>query len=210
LGADDADYYNEQSKYFEENSEDLTNLMQLQLSIVRESLGTFNETISDLEYNSQVTQKGLIKLKSYMERLIESTDSRLNLLDIKITAEGHIAQVNNALAAMQRNLDLMIESVINAQKGVLQPQIVAPSLIMETLKGSTSAFPKETMASFIFGKDSANLIPKVCDISISVNDGILGYIISLPLINRGTFKIFKLIPLPVAIGQNKFVYIETE
>jgi hypothetical protein len=168
LDADDADYYNEQIKHFEENLEDLTNLMQQQLSIVRSSFGTFNETISDLEYNSQVTQKGLIKLKSYMERLIESTDSRLNLLDIKITAESHNAQVKNALAAMQRNLDLMIESVINAQKGVLQPQIVAPSLIMKTLKGSTSAFPKEIMAPFIFGKDSANLIPKVCDISIYV------------------------------------------
>lgn len=76
-------------------------------------------------------KKGLIKLKSYMERFIKSTDSRLNLMDIKITAKGHIPQVNNALAAMQRNLDLMIESVINAQKGVLQPQTVAPSLIIE-------------------------------------------------------------------------------
>jgi hypothetical protein len=71
LDADDADYYNEQIKRFEENTEDLTNLMQQQLSIVRASLGTFNETISDLKYKSQVTQKGPIKLKSYMERLIE-------------------------------------------------------------------------------------------------------------------------------------------
>jgi hypothetical protein len=52
-----------------------------------------------------------------MERFIENTESQLNLLEIKITAEGHIAQVNNALSAIQRNLDLMIESVINAQKG---------------------------------------------------------------------------------------------
>ena len=47
LDADDADYYNEQINQFEKNSEDLTNLMKQQLSIVRASLGTFNDTISD-------------------------------------------------------------------------------------------------------------------------------------------------------------------
>jgi hypothetical protein len=168
LDADDANYYNEQIKHLEESSEDLTNLMKQQLSIVKASLGTFNETISDLEYNSQVTKNGLIKLKSYMERILTNTESQLNLVDLKITAEDHIPQVNSTLSAMQINLDLIIESVINAQKGILQPQIVAPSLVSEILKGSISAFPKETMAPFIIGKESAHLLYKICDINIYV------------------------------------------
>lgn len=67
-----------------------------------------------------------------MEKFVSNTESRLNLLDIKITAEGHTAQVNNALNAMQSNLHLMTQSAINAQK-VVFPQIVSPSLIFETL-----------------------------------------------------------------------------
>ncbi|PNF41544.1 hypothetical protein B7P43_G12317 [Cryptotermes secundus] len=113
--ADNTNYYNVQIKHFKENLEDLCNS-------VKALPGTFNETISDLEYNTQVMKKGLMKLKSYMEWFIESTDSGLNLMDIKITAEDHIAQINNALAAMQLNLDLMIESVINAQKGCCNPK----------------------------------------------------------------------------------------
>jgi hypothetical protein len=35
LDSDDADYYNEQIKHFEENSEDMTSLMKQQLSIVK-------------------------------------------------------------------------------------------------------------------------------------------------------------------------------
>jgi hypothetical protein len=38
----------------------------------------------------------------------------------------------------------------------------------------------------------------------------MGYIISLPLISRGIFHTFRLIPLPMAIGQNKFIHVETE
>ncbi|PNF17992.1 hypothetical protein B7P43_G17333 [Cryptotermes secundus] len=46
--------------------------------------------------------------------------------------------------------------------------------------------------------------------NIYVKDGIIGYVICLPLINKGVFKTFRLIPLQVAMGQGKFIYIETE
>ena len=80
---------------------------------------------------------------------------------------------------------------------------------METLQKSVSVFPKDTMAPFTFSKDSISLIYKLCDVHIYIKDGILGYIISLPLISRGTFKVFRVIPLPVGIEKNRFVYLET-
>jgi hypothetical protein len=74
LDSNNAVYYNEQIKHFEENSEVMMSLMKLQLSIVKSSLGTFDETISDMEYNSQVIRSGLINLKSYMERFISNAE----------------------------------------------------------------------------------------------------------------------------------------
>jgi hypothetical protein len=38
----------------------------------------------------------------------------------------------------------------------------------------------------------------------------MGFVINLPLVNRGTFIFFRLIPLPITIEKNNFVYIETE
>ncbi|KDR06842.1 hypothetical protein L798_03894, partial [Zootermopsis nevadensis] len=38
----------------------------------------------------------------------------------------------------------------------------------------------------------------------------LGYVITLPLINRGTFKVFRMIPIPIPLGKNKFAYIDTD
>jgi hypothetical protein len=67
LDSDDADYYNEQIKHFEEEIEDMTSLMNQQLSVIKASLGTVNSTISDMEYNSQVIKEGLSSLKSYMK-----------------------------------------------------------------------------------------------------------------------------------------------
>jgi hypothetical protein len=118
-----------------------------------------------MEYNNQVI-KGLSSLKSYMERFSSETETQLNILSVKVTVEGHIARANSALDAMQRNLDLMAESVLKAQKGILQPQIVSPNLLMETLRKSVSVFPKDTMAPFTFSKDSISFISKICDVHI--------------------------------------------
>jgi hypothetical protein len=37
------------------------------------SLGTFNETISDMEYNNGLIKTGLTELKTYMEKFIWET-----------------------------------------------------------------------------------------------------------------------------------------
>jgi hypothetical protein len=154
--------------------------MKQQLSITKASLGTFNDTISDMEYNSKIVKEGLSSLK-YMEKFASETEFQLNILDVKVTTEGHIAQVNNALDAMHRNLDLIIESILNAQKGVLQPQIVSPTLILETLRKSIPSFHKDTLAPFSLSKDSNSLISRICDIHIYIKDGMLGYVISITL-----------------------------
>jgi hypothetical protein len=110
---------------------------------------------------------------------------------------------------MQKNLDLMIESILNAQKGILQHQIFSPNLLMETLRKSVSVFPKDTMAPFTIKKDSISLISRICDVHIYIKDGILGYVLNLLLFSRGICKVFRLTPLPVGIERDKFVYIET-
>jgi hypothetical protein len=51
MDEDDAKYYNEQIKLFEQNSEDINILLKQQLSVVRSSLGAVNNTLADAEYN---------------------------------------------------------------------------------------------------------------------------------------------------------------
>jgi hypothetical protein len=121
LDADDADYYNAQIKHFEEEADDMTNMLKQQLSIIKASLGTVNNTMSDMEYNNQVIKEGLNKVKGYIEKFSSDTETQLNLLDVKIKVEGHIAHINHAMEANGRQLNLIIESVLNAQKGILQP-----------------------------------------------------------------------------------------
>jgi hypothetical protein len=57
---EDASYYNEQIKHFEENSNDMTNLLKQQLYVVKSSPGALNDTLTDMKYNEEKLKKGLI------------------------------------------------------------------------------------------------------------------------------------------------------
>jgi hypothetical protein len=206
---EDAEYYNGQIRHFEENADSMTNLMKQQLSVVKSTLGAINETLSDMEYNESVVRSGLRQIKIYMDSVMSNTTSATRALDAKITVEGHIARVYEALNNLQRSLDITIDSILNARKGILQPQVVAPHHLMEVLTRSIPSFPKDTTTPFPLSEDSMNLLHRICDLHVYLKDGILGYVVELPLVNRGNFKIFKMIPIPVTLKPSTFLYIET-
>jgi hypothetical protein len=46
------------------------------------------------------------------------------------------------------------------------------------------SFRKDTISSIPMSKNSVNLIYKVCDVNVYIDEGILGYVIIILLINR--------------------------
>lgn len=136
----------------------MSTLLKQQLSVVRSSLGAVNNTLADVEYNENLLKEGISKVTKYMNTLRTETNEKMNLFNAKIEIEGHISRVNNAMNALQRNLDLLIDSVINAQKGVLQPQVISPVTLMESIIKSVSVLPKDTALPFPLSKNSAHLL----------------------------------------------------
>jgi hypothetical protein len=117
----------------------------------------------------------------------------MKLFSDKIETGGHILRVNNAINTLQRYLDLLIDSVINAQEGVLQPQAISPVTSMETIIKSVPAFPKDTALAFPLSKNSAHLLLRLCKSQVYIKNGILGYVVLLPFLNRGYFNIYRVI-----------------
>jgi len=173
LDEDDAKYYNEQIRLFEQNSEDVDALMKHQLSVVKSSLGAVNHTLVDVAHNEEILKEGVRKVTDYMNVLKSETNASLNLVSAKIEV-GHPAKVSRAMNALQRDLDILIDSVINAHKGVLQPKIVSPATLMGSLINSSPAFPKDTTLPFPLSKDSTHLLVRLRNLQVYIKNGILG------------------------------------
>jgi len=171
MDEDDAKYCNEQIKLFGQNSGDTTTLLKQQLSVVGSSLGAVNNTLTDAEYNENLLKEGINRITMYMNNLKAETNEKMSLFGAKIEIEGHILRVNNAMQTLQRNHDLLIDSVVHAQKGVLQPQIISPATLMETIIKSVSAFAKDTASPIPMSKDSAHLLVRLYELQVYTKNG---------------------------------------
>jgi hypothetical protein len=192
----DAEYYDEQIHHFESNAEDTTDLMKQQIYVVKSTLGALNVTLADMAHNDKLVRQGLTDIQAYLNSLASETSRKLTMFEAKFMIEKHITQVTNALTLLQRNVDLLLDSVIHAQAGKVQLQLVPPKLLLEALWESQASFPRDTTLPFALSADSVSLVYKVCDIQVFIQNSRLSYVISIPLIDKGEFKAYYLVPYP--------------
>jgi hypothetical protein len=123
------------------------------------TLRTLNDILADIQHNKLV-RKGLSDIQT------SETARKLDIFEAKFMIQKHITQVSNALSILQRNTDLALESVLRAQSGSMQPQIVPPKSLLESLKDSQSSFPRDIILPFLWSKDTSSIIYNVCKMQV--------------------------------------------
>ena len=206
----DAEYYDEQIRHFERNSEDTTELLKQQVYVIKPTLGALNITLANVAHNDKLVKQGLVDIQTYLDSLSSEIARKLTIFEAKFMIEKHITQVNNAFTPLQRNVDLLLDSVLRAQARKVQPQLVPPKLLLESLRESQASYPRDTILPFPLSGDSISLVYKVCDVQVFIQNGKLSYIVSILLIDKGEFKAYYLVPIPIPIHKDKLVYIRTE
>jgi hypothetical protein len=93
----------------------------------------------------------------------------LSMLCAKLEVEGHILRVNHAMRTVQHKIDLTIDSVIHAQKWVLQPQFASLVTLMDALIKSAPAFPKDTSLPIPVSEDPVHLFVRLYELASVYN-----------------------------------------
>jgi len=101
-----------------------------------------------------------------------------------------------------------VENIAEAQKGILPPRVLSPVLLLGTLKNSVSSFPTDTILPFPLGKDYLLSLHQFNDVCVYTYRKLLGYVMSVPLVNKRTFTVWRMIPIPVPVDHDHFLYID--
>ena len=163
-----------------------------------------------MAHNDKLAKQGLVERHAYLDSLSTETAKRFTLLEAKFMIEKHITLANNALTLLQRNVDLFLDTVLHAQAGKVLPQLVPPKLLLTSLRESQASFPRDTILTFALSTDSTDLVYRLCDVQVYIQNGKLNYVVSIPLIDEGEFKAYYLAPVPISVSPDKLVYIIIE
>jgi hypothetical protein len=61
---------------------------------------------------------------------------------------------------------------------------------------------------FSLSKYSTSLIYKVCEMQVYIQNDKLSYVVIIPLVNKGEFWAYYLVPVPIPINKDKLIYIK--
>lgn len=102
--------------------------------------------LSDMVYKEDRIREGLTKLQHYIAPVVLQTGMSLTSGHLRLR-NSHFPRVLDALNVLQ-SFDIVINIIMEGQKGVLHPLVVPPTLLMDAFMRNSFLFPRDTALPF--------------------------------------------------------------
>jgi ribosomal protein L10 len=212
MDSEDASYYGDKISCLEKEQIDFLRLSKEQIIVVKSTLRSMNSTLLAVSENERILSKGLDEMVKHInERDVEIKEMFTGTYMLR-TVNEHNMQLERALDECKKEYNILIDAIINSQKGILQPHIMTPDQIVKQMKASLADIPSELSLPIPLIATYQGLIVNMIDLDVFIRNKYLVYVIRLPLTNHINYNLYHVLPLPIKIkGTNtSFTFIIPE
>ena len=209
---EDASYYAEKISNLEREQIDFLKLSKEQITMVKSTLRTLNSSLLAVAENERVLSKGLEDMAKHIDELDGEIKEMFTGASTLLTVSEHNMQLQRALDECRREYDILIDSIMNSQKRILQPHIITSAQILKQLKASQADLPSELSPPIPMSATYQNPIVNIIELDVFIRDNFLVYVIYLPLTNHVNYNLYHVLPLPIRLKDSptKFTFIIPE
>jgi hypothetical protein len=161
-----------------------------------------NSTLRDVSKNERILSKGLQEMAKHIDESDGEVKGMFTVSSILLTVNERAMQLDRALTECRREYEILIEAIVNSQKGILQPHIVTPAQIIKQMKTNKADVPSDLSSPIPVSATHQNLVLRIIDIDVFTKDSYLVYVIRLPLTDHVKHNIYHILPLP--IGKKRY------
>jgi hypothetical protein len=128
-----------------------------------------------------------------------------------LTVNEHTIQLERAINGRRKEYNILIDTIMNSQKGMLQPCIIIPPQIIKQMKASQADILSELSLPIPLSATYQNLVLNIIDFDVFISDNFLVCVIHLPLINHVNY-VYHVLPLLIKIKNTdtRFTFILPE
>jgi hypothetical protein len=83
-----------------------------------------------------------------------------------LTINEHSIQLNRAIDECRREYEILIDAVVNSQKGIIQPQLISPAQIVEQVKLSQADMPSDLQFPIPMSATYQHLLLRIISIDV--------------------------------------------
>lgn len=212
MDSEDALYYTDKISNLEREQIDFLKLSKEQITVVKSTLRSMNSTLIDVSENERILSKGLEEMAKHINEHDGEVKRMFTATSMSLTVNAHSLQLERAINECRKEYEILIDAVINSQKGVIQPHIITPAHIINQIKASQADVPSELTLPIPMSATYQNLVLRIIDLDVFLKDNFLVYVIRLPLTNHINYQVYHVLPLPIKLRNvaNKFIFILPE
>jgi hypothetical protein len=98
-----------------------------------------------------------------------------------VMLNDHAIQLQRALGEVKDEYDIIIQSCLGAKGGIIQPQVLSPSHMIQILKSSQDSFPRDLQVPVPLSDAYAYLLINILSIDVYIVGSNLVYMVRIPL-----------------------------
>ena len=209
---DDASYYSEKISSLEKEQLDFLRLSKEEVTVVKTTLRSLNSTLLAVSENERILSKGLDEMAKHIGEHDSEIKEMFSGTSMLLAVSEHNMQLERALDECRREYNILIDAILNSQKGILQPHLITQAQIVKQMKASQADIPSELTLPIPLSATYQNLIVNIIELDVFIRDNFLVYVIRLPLTNHVRYNVYHVLPLPIQIKDTdtQFTFILPE
>ena len=207
LDSESEEFYNQKISQLEEQL-DWLNLMRQQTIVVRSTLKSVNQTLQDVSTNELALMKELHEILNFVNIGNKKIESKYAFTTLSLALNDHATQIRQAVDTVRDVYDTVLQVCLHWRNGVIQPQVLPPSRLIQILKISQDSFPCDLEVPVVLSEVYAYILIDIVKVDVYLVENNLVYSIQVPLVMHSVFNVFKIIPFPMQVkeGYGREIY----
>jgi hypothetical protein len=197
LTQSDARSYNQHISELEKEQKEFLHLSKEHVTFIKTTITSVNSTLQKINQNEKKLEKDFEKLLNYSTHKFKNLEEEFKHLNL---INEQIRLIHKGMDESQHSFEILIDALIQAKQGVLQPHLITTEKIKELLR--TQKLPT--------GLDYPNFpfpeLQKIITPSTYSYNQYLVYILDIPLFLSTQYKLYKVLPFPVKIDDQTSTY----
>ena len=113
---------------------------------------------------------------------------------------------------MSQRVRILIDAVIDSQRGVIQPELITPTQILGQVKLSQADMPDDLSLPIQTSAPYQYLLLRIVNFDVFLKGKFLVYVIRVTLTSNVVFNLYHVLPFPIRIKgtESKFIFIKPE
>jgi ribosomal protein L10 len=176
MDSEDASYYAEKISNLEKEQIDFLKLLKEQITVVKSTLRSLNSTLLAVSENERILSKSLSEMAKHINERDGEIKEMFTGTSMPLTVNEHTMQLERALSECRKEYDILIDAIVNSQKGILQPHIIKAAQIMNQIKATQADIPSDLSLPIPLSATYQSLIVNMIVLDVFIKDGFRVYV----------------------------------